>query len=139
MRDIFVKGKISIEVFMEEFTHALQDFERNSNVAPNNDELVHMEMEAKIINHLIFGVARGTELFRPSKNKLYRYDDSYLQWIKAIKLENLSNFGAEAFCWTNFEMHIENFATFPDPAYNRLQNPDFEATRLPTILFLLFR
>ena len=42
-------------------------------------------------------------------------------------------------CWTNFEMHIENFATFPDPAYNRLQNPDFEATRLPTILFLLFR
>ena len=52
--------KISIEVFMEEFTHALQDLERNSNVAPNNDELVHMEMEAKIINHLIFGVKGGT-------------------------------------------------------------------------------
>ena len=131
--------KAGPEVFFEELTHALQYLERNTNVAATNDELVHMEFEAKIINHLIFGVDDGTELFKTSKSGRINYGISYKKWIATIKLENLSNFGAGEFCWTNFQMHIEYFATFPDPAYNTLQNPDFEATRLPTILFLLFR
>ncbi len=96
-------------------------------------------MEAKIINHIVFGVDDGTELFKRNISGRLNYKKSYVQWIKDIKLENLNNFGTGEFCWTNFEMHIENFATFPDPAYNTLQNPNFVPTRLPTILFLLFR
>ena len=124
---------------MDELTHALQYLERNTNVAATNDELVHMEFEAKVINHMIFGVDDGTELFRRSKSGLLKYKESYVQWIADIRLENLSNFGTGEFCWTNFEKYIEYFATFPDPAYNTLQNPNFVPTRLPTILFLLFR
>ena len=94
---------------------------------------------------MIFGVDNGTALFKRSENPNYDYVKLYSDWIKTIRLErtfglyNFGNFGGGEFLRINFENHIKNFAMFPYPAYNHLQNLNFVPTRQPTILFSLFR
>ena len=96
-------------------------------------------MEAKIINHMVFGFKGGTELFAgKTDDPQPQWIEDYIRWLPKIMLENRGSFGTGQFNNINWNIQIRNFAAHPDPAYNNLLNANFTPTRLPTVLFLLF-